>query len=600
MERRKKLIIIFSILVLMLLIGASYAFFTYTRVGDNSHEIVMGQIYLHFKDGKDTVDLTNIFPETEEEAIAKDNNYITFTINGVNTTNNKNIRYEILLSPAEGVGNRVRVDDKYLRFALTEIVDGNETVLFSNKSYDEINNTKIYENLISSNTTEEVNITYQLRMWLSDEVLISDTDPNADFTVDEFKNIYGSVKVYVSGKTVKPTFAQTLAAKTGTDGIVAIDSNGDLANGGDIREYRYSGSGKYCTYTDATDTSITYQLNVDTNSCPQACVIPDTLILNNSSEITLLGVDCVSYGGSLLNANETIPNEGVVNNYVSFNGELWRIIGVFNDENADGVKAQRVKIIKDNPLTNNLYTSTDYTYNGTSYALKNSYTLGYGYYHWNSTNAFGQTRVNDWTKAGLQYYLNDEVNPNSYYNSISSNYQEMVESMKYYLGNVADVVWNQPWVASSPSGLYDEERNIASSNVHAGNSGTWNGKIGLMYPSDYGYSVPSAIWSDSNLGWPGQYWLLDNGSAQYSWMNDNTSIMEWTMTPADYMDEYVIIFGLMGYLGSNLEDMLPGAGLSGDVTNAHAVSPVLYLKSNVITTKGDGTELNPYQIELQK
>ncbi len=35
------------------------------------------------------------------------------------------------------------------------------------------------------------------------------------------------------------------------------------------------------------------------------------------------------------------------NNYVQFNGELWRIIGVMKDiENADGTKEDKVKLIR--------------------------------------------------------------------------------------------------------------------------------------------------------------------------------------------------------------------------------------------------------------
>ena len=267
---------------------------------------------------------------------------------------------------------------------------------------------------------------------------------------------------------------------------------------------------------------------------------------------------------------------------------------MFGEENADGVKASRIKIIKDSPLANNLYSGTEYTYNGTSYTLKNSYPLGYGYYHFNSSKSFGQTNGSDWTNAGLQYYLNDETNVNSYYNSISPTYQAMIENMKYYLGN--SYLSNEApfYLSGSPSVLYQYERTDLSFNYHDGNQYTWNGKIGLMYPSDYVYSYPSEYWNYSGLNW-----MLDYGGAQYNWMNDNTSIMEWTISPTAVQPEGVIIVGLMGYAGGSLDDLLPGAGLTGEVTNAHAVSPVLYLKSNVITTGGDGTEGNPYKIALQ-
>ena len=39
------------------------------------------------------------------------------------------------------------------------------------------------------------------------------------------------------------------------------------------------------------------------------------------------------------------------NNYVSFNNELWRIIGAFNNiDNGTGTKETRLKIIRDEPI----------------------------------------------------------------------------------------------------------------------------------------------------------------------------------------------------------------------------------------------------------
>ena len=41
------------------------------------------------------------------------------------------------------------------------------------------------------------------------------------------------------------------------------------------------------------------------------------------------------------------------NNYVSFNNELWRIIGVMNNiDNGTGKKESRIKIIRDEPIGN--------------------------------------------------------------------------------------------------------------------------------------------------------------------------------------------------------------------------------------------------------
>ena len=71
------------------------------------------------------------------------------------------------------------------------------------------------------------------------------------------------------------------------------------------------------------------------------------------------------------------------NNYVSFNNELWRIIGAFNNiDNGTGTKETRLKIIRDEPL---------------------------GIYSWDSKGSYAE---NDWSKSVLQQVLNS----GAYYN----------------------------------------------------------------------------------------------------------------------------------------------------------------------------------------
>ena len=86
------------------------------------------------------------------------------------------------------------------------------------------------------------------------------------------------------------------------------------------------------------------------------------------------------------------------NNYVRFNNELWRIIGVFNNiDNGSGTKETRIKLIRDE-----------------------SYNTGIA---WNTDN------VNDWTTGSLQQELNG-----TYLESITSPSKEMIGNTKWNLG----------------------------------------------------------------------------------------------------------------------------------------------------------------------
>ena len=102
-----------------------------------------------------------------------------------------------------------------------------------------------------------------------------------------------------------------------------------------------------------------------------------------------------------------------------------------------------------------------------------------------------------------------------------------------------------------------------------------------MYPSDYGYSVTNANCSHTsrNLGsydsssCGGKAWLLKYG-------------YEWTNSPNSGSSSHVFYVGSNAYLNHT------------NANYGHGVRPVLYLKSNVYVTGGDGSINNPYQLSL--
>ena len=67
--KNKRFILFIIPLLLLLLVGITYAFFEYYAIGANQ-KIVAGEVYLEFQDKTDSLLLTNIYPETVEEARA--------------------------------------------------------------------------------------------------------------------------------------------------------------------------------------------------------------------------------------------------------------------------------------------------------------------------------------------------------------------------------------------------------------------------------------------------------------------------------------------------------------------------------------------------
>ena len=127
MNNKKKLMIIGIVSVIVLLLGGTYAWFNYTKVGKNS-ELVAGDIYLTMGETGNQVNLTNVFPETAEEARARNDNYMTFTLSGKNTSD-KDVYYEIKLVYGDNLPlPKERYHDADLVFDLVELDSNNNEI----------------------------------------------------------------------------------------------------------------------------------------------------------------------------------------------------------------------------------------------------------------------------------------------------------------------------------------------------------------------------------------------------------------------------------------------------------------------------------------
>ena len=234
---------IIIIIVTLITIGISYAIFTYSKTGD-VQQLVVGNVYMKFKEGKDSINLTNMFPETAEDARKRDDNTITFTIEGLNTTTDKDIYYEIKLLYGDNFEGKTRFKDKELKFDLIEKVGDESKLVLDAVNYNTINDTKIWVNTI--NRDSETEISYQLRMWISDDVTVSDTSQQASYTTSEYINKYASVKIGVYGdfqeKKIFPQLYDVLETNLASN-LLEDDGDARIVSGSsDINNYVwYSG-----------------------------------------------------------------------------------------------------------------------------------------------------------------------------------------------------------------------------------------------------------------------------------------------------------------------------------------------------------------------
>ena len=224
--------------------------------------------------------------------------------------------------------------------------------------------------------------------------------------------------------------------------------------------------------------------------------------MTSENDLFKIAGTCTDIGGTTINIknNQTTPTDSGIRNYVKFNNETWRIVGIFNEENASGEKAERIKLVKDEPISASTEVPATITKGNITYQIYNTnYTsFKYKYFMWNRPSSV-ETNYNDWTKAGSMYYLNE-----NYLNSLENS--SLIENMKYNLGNVS--INSDEFITGIAKEVYTQERGTTvcdssiTSNSHEnncniwnGNQASWKGKVALLYPSDFGYASNASNWS---------------------------------------------------------------------------------------------------------
>ena len=195
MKNNKKLIITLTIVgVLLVSLGTTYALLIgwSSRISKNS-SLVVGDIYMHYNEGNKQISLSNAMPSNTYS-----NDYFEFTIDGKNTSN-KNINYLISLSYGDIPSNRtLRIKDNLLDFKLVEVVNNQENILVDTISFNSLANAELYTTTIPNNTNNYLK-TYRLYMKINNNTVIGDV--NQDYTIDEWNNVFASIKVNALGTT---------------------------------------------------------------------------------------------------------------------------------------------------------------------------------------------------------------------------------------------------------------------------------------------------------------------------------------------------------------------------------------------------------------
>ena len=80
-------------------VGVSYAFFSYSRVGTTTNTITSGDIQFTYEEGENSVTLKNAFPVADSVGAADETGAYTFTVSGYQT-GEADLRYNVTLMSA--------------------------------------------------------------------------------------------------------------------------------------------------------------------------------------------------------------------------------------------------------------------------------------------------------------------------------------------------------------------------------------------------------------------------------------------------------------------------------------------------------------------
>ena len=203
MEENKKKKNIKKSIIIGLLVGliiggigtVSYAMFTYSRNGLETNQLITGDIWMRYGETS-ALTLNGAMPSDTYDSSKK----FEFTIEGANTTTDKDVWYEIIAkrgSVPDGKTESNRLQDKYIKFTLTKQI-GNGTVetVVDGESWEGLTSgKKIYVDKIDKNTNSTTH-KYTLYMWISNKVGIG---TNTTYTINEWNNIFASIKIDVNG-----------------------------------------------------------------------------------------------------------------------------------------------------------------------------------------------------------------------------------------------------------------------------------------------------------------------------------------------------------------------------------------------------------------
>ena len=486
LKQNKLILIIFMISIILIITGVTYSLYEILFTGRKEQVIDAGGIVFKYNETSDGLILDNN-SILNDTAGKTQEKYFDFEIS---LASNKNTSINYIIAIDENDISTLTNDKVKVYLTNQDNIEIVSPISISQLEVDVNKNN--YKKLYNKQINQGEKHLYRLRTWIDDtKDLYTETSNDGNHTL-EMKDVIYKFKV-----NVYTVLENEETIITGADTLIKLTDNKD-------------NSGLY---------TITHEAD-------------STLQIGATESITEY-----RYRGAS-------PK-----NYVTFNNEVWRIIGVFPVDDGTGKIENRIKIIKDQSIGNK---------------------------YWDTRQS------NNWARPAT---LNTELNT-TYLNSLDSTSQSMIGQAKYYLGGKTPTSNNG--YADTPLQFYSYERKIQNTTSNEFYNGTnpnsWVGKLGLMYLSDYGYASSNCenkrIW-DSNSS------SNDIRACNTTNWLYNIKVNEWLLPQnASYSNDAFNVYS-DGRANFYIVDYLQ-----------FAVRPVLYLISSAQITGGNGTSSSPYTLGL--
>ena len=612
-------IICATLLLLVFLIGISYAAFVYSGIGQKENKITTGAISMTYTESTNSIALSNALPTTDSTGKKRKNTgeYFDFTVKS-SIKGNTDINYEI--AAKEENGNTF--SGKNIKYYLTKVnSDGTETEVMAPRTYYEEPSGNVYTgrpadmmSLFVGNlkTQGDTTINYRLRLWVDENY--NPQNDNGGLTYKVKVNVYGQTSDTVA--QAEDTYCKDNGFTKLSDCMLVMNNHEASAT--------------------AAKTNIKAKGTPDFSKIAPNDTETDGLYMAEDDE------------------GESYYYRGAVkNNYVSFAGFIWRIIR----RNGDG----SVRMIYSGKSTtdtgeatsigNSQYnakywdpTYVGYKYNEDFELHENNGTTGYDWFSNTSKYNYGtgytfNASTKKFTLTGTIKQLtwkdnHDEIVKSQLYSCLSTScnvvykvtgYQSdtrmtvkpisyssksLVTAQKNNTNSTIKITidtWYKNNLTDYTSKLADEtfcnDRSISSGTGYKTDSYTFyesynrnrdkrtpslkctqaNDKFKVSNASaklDY----PVALITVDELAMAGG--VVDTANTNYYLYNGQ---YQWTFSPG-----YFSPYGSSAHVWYAVPSGSLSAGLV--VTDSFGVRPVINLKADTLITKGDGTASNPFKV----